>query len=63
MNEDITLIIKKNILDLVDNYSNINFKEKEFIPGVSDVPVSGKVIGSLELKNMVEGLIKNLKRD
>jgi CDP-6-deoxy-D-xylo-4-hexulose-3-dehydrase len=54
MNEDITLIIKKNILDLVDNYSNINFKEKEFIPGVSDVPVSGKVIGSLELKNMVE---------
>jgi CDP-6-deoxy-D-xylo-4-hexulose-3-dehydrase len=54
MNEDRTLVIKKNILDLVDSYSNINFKEKEFIPGVSDVPVSGKVIGSLELKNMVE---------
>jgi CDP-6-deoxy-D-xylo-4-hexulose-3-dehydrase len=54
MNEDRLLKIKNNILDLVDNYSNINFKEKEFIPGVSDVPVSGKVIGALEIKNMVE---------
>jgi CDP-6-deoxy-D-xylo-4-hexulose-3-dehydrase len=48
------LKIKNKILDLVDNYSDINFKEKEFIPGVSDVPVSGKVIGASELKNMVE---------
>jgi len=54
MNEDKILEIKKKILDLVDNYSNINFKDKEFIPGVSDVPVSGKVIGALEIKNMVE---------
>ena len=54
MNENKILEIKNNILDLVDNYSNINFKEKEFIPGVSDVPVSGKVIGALEIKNMVE---------
>ena len=54
MENDKTLGIKNSILDLVDNYSNINFKEKEFIPGVSDVPVSGKVIGALELKNMVE---------
>ena len=54
MENDKTVGIKNSILDLVDNYSNINFKEKEFIPGVSDVPVSGKVIGALELKNMVE---------
>ncbi len=53
MNKNI-LEIKDKILDLVKNYSNINFKEKEFIPGVSDVPVSGKVIGTLELQNMVE---------
>jgi len=53
MNENI-LEIKNKILDLVNNYSNINFKEKEFIPGVSEVPVSGKVIGTLELQNMVE---------
>jgi CDP-6-deoxy-D-xylo-4-hexulose-3-dehydrase len=51
---DNILEIKSRILDLVNNYSNINFKEKEFIPGVSDVPVSGKVIGPLEIKNMVE---------
>jgi CDP-6-deoxy-D-xylo-4-hexulose-3-dehydrase len=54
MNKEKILEIKNNILDLVDNYSNINFREKEFIPGVSDVPVSGKVIGALEIKNMVE---------
>ena len=46
--------IKNEILSLVNDYSDINFKQKEFIPGVSEVPVSGKVIGSLELKNMVE---------
>jgi len=54
MNEDKILEIKNNILNLVNNYSNINFNEKEFVPGVSDVPVSGKVIGALEIKNMVE---------
>jgi CDP-6-deoxy-D-xylo-4-hexulose-3-dehydrase len=48
------LKIKDKILDLVDDYSVINFKNTEFLPGVSDVPVSGKVIGNLELKNMVE---------
>jgi len=53
MNENI-IEVKNKILDLVKNYSNIYFKEKEFIPGVSEVPVSGKVIGSLELQNMVE---------
>jgi len=54
MENDKILGIKNSILDLVDNYSNINFKQTKFIPGVSDVPVSGKVIGALELKNMVE---------
>jgi CDP-6-deoxy-D-xylo-4-hexulose-3-dehydrase len=54
MNENKILEIKKKILNLVDNYSNLNFIDKEFIPGVSDVPVSGKVIGSLEIMNMVE---------
>jgi len=53
MNENI-IGVKNKILDLVKNYSNIYFKEKEFISGVSEVPVSGKVIGSLELQNMVE---------
>ena len=51
---DNILEIKNRILDLVNNYSSINFKEKKFVPGISDVPVSGKVIGALELQNMVE---------
>ena len=51
---DNLLTIRNEILNLVNDYSNINFKQKEFIPGVSEVPVSGKVIGALELKNMVE---------
>ena len=53
MKDDI-LEIRSKILSLVNDYSNINFKQKDFIPGVSEVPVSGKVIGALELKNMVE---------
>ena len=52
--KDDTLELRSKILSLVNDYSNINFKEKEFIPGISDVPVSGKVIGASELKNMVE---------
>jgi CDP-4-dehydro-6-deoxyglucose reductase, E1 len=51
---DNTLKIKSEILSLVNDYSEINFKQKEFVPGASEVPVSGKVIGVLELKNMVE---------
>jgi CDP-6-deoxy-D-xylo-4-hexulose-3-dehydrase len=53
MNDNI-LKIKSAILSLVNDYSDINFKQKEFVPGSSEVPVSGKVIGALELKNMVE---------
>ena len=53
MSENI-LEIKNRILGLVNDYSSINFKEKEFIPGISEVPVSGKVIGALEMQNMVE---------
>jgi CDP-6-deoxy-D-xylo-4-hexulose-3-dehydrase len=54
MNNSKIFEIRTNILSLVEDYSRINFQEKNFIPGVSEVPVSGKVIGSLEVKNMVE---------
>jgi len=49
-----SLEIKKKILDLVSDYSKISFSKKNFLQGISEVPVSGKVIGSLELQNMVE---------
>jgi CDP-6-deoxy-D-xylo-4-hexulose-3-dehydrase len=52
MNNNI-LEIRNEILNLVNDYSNINFTKKDFIPGVSEVPVSGKVIGALELQHMV----------
>jgi CDP-6-deoxy-D-xylo-4-hexulose-3-dehydrase len=46
--------LKRQILDLVKDYSNSNFKNKTFKAGFDEVPVTGKVIGSLEISNMVE---------
>ena len=46
--------IKKKIFELIDNYCQISFNKKDFIPGQSDIPVTGKVIDSLEIKNIVE---------
>ena len=46
--------VKKKILELVQDYSVTSFGKKDFIPGQSDIPVTGKVIDSLEIKNMVE---------
>ena len=46
--------IRKQILELVKEYSDIEFIQKTFIPGESVIPPSGKLIGSEELQNMVE---------
>ncbi len=46
--------IRKEIATLVEQYACIAFAEPSFEPGKSMIPVSGKVIGSSELKNMVE---------
>jgi CDP-6-deoxy-D-xylo-4-hexulose-3-dehydrase len=46
--------VKKRILELVQDYSVTSFSKKNFIPGQSDIPVTGKVIDSLEIQNMVE---------
>ena len=54
MQTDKSKEIRKKILDLVRLYSNYNFLNKDFIKGETDIPVSGKVIGTLELQNMVE---------
>jgi CDP-6-deoxy-D-xylo-4-hexulose-3-dehydrase len=51
MNND---LIKKQILELVEQYSALQYAEKPFTAGVSVVPPSGKVLGAPELKNMVE---------
>jgi CDP-6-deoxy-D-xylo-4-hexulose-3-dehydrase len=46
--------IRQEIATLVQQYSDIVHAPREFVPGQSPVPVSGKVIGAQELKNMVD---------
>lgn len=45
--------IRKQIAGLVTQYASIEFKSKPFVPGESNVPPSGKLIGEEELQNMV----------
>ena len=43
--------IRKKIDKLVDEYSGEFFKEKSFIPGVSVIPPSSKVIDTNEFQD------------
>ena len=42
------------IADLVEQYAALQYAPKPFVPGVTAVPVSGKVMGAQELKFMVD---------
>ena len=46
--------IRQEIARLVGKYADLEFAPKEFFPGQTMVPPSGKMIGSEELKNMVD---------
>ena len=46
--------LRSQIGELVQQYADIAYAPKPFIPGESAVPVSGKVIGAKELQLMVE---------
>lgn len=46
--------IRARIAELVDRYAEIEYAERPFVPGQSPVPVSGKVLGAPELRNMVD---------
>lgn len=46
--------IRKQILGLVKDYSDLEFSQKNFIPGQTSIPPSGKLIGVEELQNMVQ---------
>jgi CDP-6-deoxy-D-xylo-4-hexulose-3-dehydrase len=46
--------IRNQILGLVKDYSDLEFSHKNFIPGETIVPPSGKLIGVEELQNMVQ---------
>ncbi|MDO8772043.1 MAG: lipopolysaccharide biosynthesis protein RfbH [Burkholderiaceae bacterium] len=49
-----TQALREQIVQLVDEYAAIALAPQPFLPGLSVVPPSGKVIGAEELKNMVE---------
>lgn len=51
------LEIKKQIHDLIKEYHDEAFKEKEFVPGESHVPVSGKVFDHKELQLMTDATL------
>ena len=46
--------IRQEIANLVQEYAEIVYAPNSFVPGETPVPVSGKVIGAGELKNMVD---------
>jgi len=46
--------LRDQISKLVDQYAAIALAPQPFLPGLSAVPPSGKVIGAQELKNMVD---------
>ncbi|WP_433692493.1 lipopolysaccharide biosynthesis protein RfbH [Herbaspirillum seropedicae] len=46
--------LRNQIAELVQQYADIAYAPKTFTPGETPVPVSGKVIGAAELKNMVD---------
>jgi CDP-6-deoxy-D-xylo-4-hexulose-3-dehydrase len=49
-----TQALREQIARLVDEFADIAFAPQAFLPGLTAVPPSGKVIGAQELKNMVE---------
>ena len=49
-----TQALREQISKLVDEYAAIALAPQPFLPGLTLVPPSGKVVGAEELKNMVE---------
>jgi CDP-6-deoxy-D-xylo-4-hexulose-3-dehydrase len=50
--------IKDEIMKLVIDYSELKFQKKNFTPGIDAVPVSGKVLGCLELQYMIDASLE-----
>ncbi|MGA8272375.1 MAG: lipopolysaccharide biosynthesis protein RfbH [Candidatus Sulfotelmatobacter sp.] len=49
--------LRKQILDLAAQYSSEVFRPRDFIPGVSPVPVSGKVIDGNDISAVVDSAL------
>lgn len=50
-------ILREQIAKLVDEFATTAFAPQPFLPGMTTVPPAGKVIGSAELKAMVEAAL------
>jgi CDP-6-deoxy-D-xylo-4-hexulose-3-dehydrase len=50
-------LLRKQILELTAQYHAEAFPVREFVPGVSTVPVSGKVIGADDIGSVVESAL------
>ena len=48
---------KDEILKLVEKYSSEKLEDNRFIPGISKVPVSGKVIDSKDINFLVDSCL------
>lgn len=46
--------LRQEIIELVSKYAETKFMPKDFVPGETVIPPSGKVLGSEEVVNMVE---------
>jgi CDP-6-deoxy-D-xylo-4-hexulose-3-dehydrase len=47
-------ILRSQILDLVNEYYAAEYHERDFVPGVSPVPVSGRVFDAAEIRHLVD---------
>jgi CDP-6-deoxy-D-xylo-4-hexulose-3-dehydrase len=49
--------LRRRIIEMAAEYHAVAFPEREFLPGVSHVPVSGKVVGPPELSGLFEAAL------
>lgn len=54
MQNKVTQSLRKQIAALVEQYAAISLAPQPFLPGLTAVPPSGKLLDAAELKNMVE---------
>jgi CDP-6-deoxy-D-xylo-4-hexulose-3-dehydrase len=52
--EDEREALRREILDLVARYHGVAFPAREFEPGITPIPVSGKVFDGAEMTNLVD---------
>jgi CDP-6-deoxy-D-xylo-4-hexulose-3-dehydrase len=50
--EDNQKIIENKILDLIDEYSKLKFRKEKFLPGQTEIPVTGKIIDKNEIQSI-----------